>query len=103
MCSHTLPLSLGRKSNSWQASDGHAKNIEELVLQKKEHQTKKKKTLLALGSTEKLLSDTAGLCLLPWSLGAHFFEKGLREGVVLFPAKGCTSTETPAAVGVFFI
>lgn len=33
------------------------------------------------------------------SLGLHFFEKELREGVVLFPAKGCILTETPAASG----
>lgn len=33
------------------------------------------------------------------SLGLHFFEKELREGVVLFPAKGCMLTKTPAASG----
>lgn len=98
VCSQTSPLSLGRKSNSWQASNGHVRDTEELVLDKNEHQTKKKNPS-TLGSTEKLLSDTAGLCLLPGSLGLHFFEKGPREGVVLFPAKSRASTETPAAVG----
>lgn len=37
------------------------------------------------------------LCLEEY--GLHFFEKELREGVVLLPAKGRISTETPAASG----